>query len=108
MKNAFFNDKEYNIPADKFKLANENVKLSDQKFVDKPIGYFHDAWIRFRKNKSSVVAMIIIILIMIFSLVAPLCVTTHDSAFCDVYYSKKGPRMESLYKMGFDGIHNNF
>ena len=41
-----------NIPKDKFRLVNDNRRLSDQKFEDKPIGYFKDAWIRFRKNKG--------------------------------------------------------
>ena len=49
-----------NIPVEKFRFVQENEKIKDKKFDDKPIGYFKDAWIRFRKNRASVVAAIII------------------------------------------------
>ena len=46
------------LPKEKFEFAHSGEKLTDQKFEDKPIGYFKDAWIRFRKSKASVVAEI--------------------------------------------------
>ena len=49
------------IPAEKFRFIHEGERITDKKFDDKPIGYFKDAWIRFRKSKASVVAAIIII-----------------------------------------------
>ena len=50
------NEKDYqNIPAEKFRLANRTDR-HDQKFDTKAVGYFGDAWNRFKKNKSSVVA----------------------------------------------------
>ena len=54
------------IPLEKFEFVNQGERISDQKFEDKPIGYFKDAWIRFRKNKGSIVASIIIIIIAIY------------------------------------------
>ena len=39
-----------NIPDEKFVFAQKDVKLHDEKLTTKPIGYFQDAWIRFRKN----------------------------------------------------------
>ena len=54
------------IPKEKFEFANLGDKIHDQKFEDKPIGYFKDAFIRFRKNKASIVAAIIIIFIVLF------------------------------------------
>ena len=39
-----------NIPKDKFQFIHEGERLRDKKFDDKPIGYFKDAWIRFRKR----------------------------------------------------------
>lgn len=81
----------YNFPKEMFEFANKGEKLHDQKFEDKPIGYFKDAWIRFRKNKASIVAAIIIIGIVLFSLMMPLFNSRYDSSFLDVYYAKKGP-----------------
>ena len=51
------------IPKEKFEFANKGERLTDQKFDDKPIGYFKDAWRRFCKNKASIVAAIIILII---------------------------------------------
>ena len=52
------------IPKDKLVLANMGDHIKDQKFEDKPIGYFKDAWNRFCKNKASIVAALIIIMIV--------------------------------------------
>lgn len=90
-----------NIPKDKFHFVNEGERLKDAKFEDKPIGYFKDAWIRFRKSKASVVASIIIILIILFAFLAPLCVTTHDATFMAASYAKKPGRIVGpLYDLG--------
>lgn len=97
MKN---NEITMNIPKEKFKLVNEGQRLTDKKFDDKPIGYFKDAWIRFRKNKGSIVAAIIILIIVLFSLFAPLLISNHPSTFMDVYYAKKPSRNLLLSKIG--------
>ena len=55
------------IPKEKFEFANAGERLTDKKFDDKPISYFKDAWIRFRKNKASIAAAIIILLIVLFA-----------------------------------------
>ena len=36
------------IPKEKFEFVNTSEKIHDKKFDDKPIGYFKDAWLRFR------------------------------------------------------------
>ena len=82
----------YNIPKEKFEFANLGDKIYDRKFDDKPIGYFKDAWLRFRKNKASIVAAGIIVIIILFSIFAPLFNTNYDSTFLDPYYAKKGPK----------------
>ena len=87
-------DKNYNISKEKFEFANLGDKLHDQKFEDKPIGYFKDAFIRFSKNKASIVAAIIILGIVLFSIFMPLFNRNYDSSFMDVYYTKKSPRIE--------------
>ena len=88
------------IPKEKFTLVQENRRLSDQKFEDKPIGYFKDAWIRFCKNKGSIVAAIIILIIVLFSLLAPVLITSHSSTFMDVNYAKKPARDLFLSQLG--------
>ena len=66
--------KEFNInsiPKEKLALANLGDHIKDQKFDDKPVGYFKDAWRRFCKNKASIVAAIIILVIVLFALIFP-------------------------------------
>ena len=60
-----------NIPKEKFTFVQADKQISDQKLQDKPVGYFRDAWIRFRKSKASVVAAIIILCIVLYSVLAP-------------------------------------
>ena len=69
-----------NIPKEKFRFVQENERIHDRKFEDKPIGYFKDAWIRFRKSRASVLAAIIIILIILFSFLTPLLRTAFSLA----------------------------
>ena len=88
------------IPKEKFTLVNEGRRLADKKFDDKPIGYLKDAWIRFRKNKSSIIATIIIICIVLFALLAPIFISDHSLTFMDVYYAKKPARNLTLMKIG--------
>ncbi len=96
-----------NIPAEKFAFVNQGERISDKKFDDKPIGYFKDAWIRFRKNKGSIVAAVIILLIVIYSFAAPLFTTNFDATFMDVYYAKKPPRILWMRNIGLaDGATN--
>ena len=98
------NNNEYKyIPAEKFAFVNEGEKLTDKVFEDKPIGYFKDAWIRFRKNKASVVATVIIICMVLYALCAPYIVSRLDSTFMNTYYAKKGPRNLVFYDLGVDG-----
>lgn len=87
------------IPQEKLALANLGDHIKDQKFDDKPIGYFRDAWNRFRKNKASIVAAIIILLIVVFAVVMPVFDTGTGTDF-DTYYAKKTPRSLFLSQFG--------
>ena len=80
------------IPPEKFAFVNQNEKLTDTKFVDKPVGYLKDAWIRFCKNKGSIVAGVIILIILLFAFLTPVLFRRYDQTFMDVYYAKKAPR----------------
>ena len=82
-----------NIPKEKFEFVNQNERLTDKKFDDKPVGYLKDAWIRFRKSRAAVVAAIIIIIIILFSILTPLLITTHDISFMVTQYARKPARV---------------
>ena len=92
------------IPSEKFEFVHSGERIADKKFEDKPIGYFKDAWIRFRKNHASVVATIIIICIVLFAFLTPIFNTRYNARFMDSYYAKKAPRSLALRPLGiFDG-----
>lgn len=92
------------IPPEKFEFVHSGERIADKKFEDKPISYFKDAWIRFRKNHASVVATIIIICIVLFAFLTPIFNTRYNARFMDSYYAKKAPRALALRPYGiFDG-----
>ena len=54
------------IPQEKFEFANTgDTQITDKKLVTKSMSYFADAFSRFRKNKASVFAAIVILLIVV-------------------------------------------
>ena len=85
-------EKYIDIPQEKFEFANMGDRITDKKFDTKPIGYFKDAFIRFCKNKASVVAAIIIGIIILYALLVPLFASDKRETLLDVNYLKKGPR----------------
>ncbi len=91
MDNAYMN-----IPKEKFTLVQEGERIHDKKFEDKPIGYFKDAWIRFRKSRASVIAACIIILVVLYAFIAPLFIRSHDVSFMVSAYAKKPARVTWL------------
>lgn len=94
------NNEYMNIPKEKFEFAPRSEKIHDRKLETKPIGYFKDAWIRFCKNKSSVVAAIIIIVLIIFAIVVPIFspYTVEDR---DGYYKTVLPKCDLVAPLGF-------
>lgn len=55
-----------------FKLASDRKFGYDAPFQTKPIGYYKDAWNRFKKNKASLVAGIILIILIIMAIIGPI------------------------------------
>ena len=88
------------IPVEKLALANRGDHIKDQKFDDKPIGYFKDAWRRFCKNKASIVAAIIIICIVLFAIIVPFLNSSGTGTRSESRYMKKGPRNLFLSQFG--------
>ena len=60
------------IPSDLFHIKENTEKLHDQAFETKPISYLRGAFMRFAKNKASIVAAIIIALLILYALIVPL------------------------------------
>ncbi|MCE5236501.1 MAG: ABC transporter permease [Clostridiaceae bacterium] len=88
------------IPSEKFAFVQLNERLHDVEHKTKPIGYFMDAWIRFRKNKASVVAAVIILLVVIFAILGPL-VGNYKMDDVDGKYAKVRPKNDLLSAPGF-------
>ena len=63
------------LDASKFVFVHElDDKINDVPFETKEIGYYQDSWLRFRKNKASVVAFGIIVVILFFVVLGPFMV----------------------------------
>ena len=56
----------------KLRLVQLEETLHDQKFDTKPVGFFRDAMQRFKRNKSSVAAFVLIAIIAVFSIFGPM------------------------------------
>ena len=87
------------IPAEKLRLVQKDRKIFDQKLETKPIGYFKDAWLRFKKDRSAVVAFVLIVILLMFSVFIPL-MSSMNVSFRDGYYRKVLPRLPFLEGMG--------
>ena len=93
------------IPQEKFAFVNSSAIIHDEKFETKPIGYFRDAFRRFRKNKGSVVAAIIILFLVLFAFIVPLASGNVARNERVSYYSKMGPRTTWGYNIGINGSY---
>ncbi len=91
----------HNIPKEKFVPANNRDINHDKKLETKPIGYFKDAWLRFRKNKGSVFAFGIIVLLLLFAIIAPM-VSPYTVAYEDTNFRFVYPKSELCYNLGLD------
>lgn len=60
-----------NLSENSFDLLQVNKDLLDAEFETPAIGYFQDAFIRFRRNKASVTALVIICFIILMAIVGP-------------------------------------
>ena len=97
--------KEYmNSPAEKFQFVDQGDRIHDKKFDTKPIGYFKDVWLRFCRNKSSVVAAIIILVLVLYAIFVPIfCETTYSRALTDTTYLHYGKLPPKVTWLGIDG-----
>lgn len=82
-----------------FRFASGNAESKDRKPQTKPVGYFRDAWRRFKKNKASIVALCIIVFLILFAFITPLC-STFDVSFSDPIYRNRIPKNSVLAHIG--------
>lgn len=94
------------IPLEKFEFAQLDAHIHDTKFETKARGYFADAFIRFKKNKSSVIAACIIIFLVLFAIFSPI-ISPYNIKQKDNIYINLGPFIKPIAdaKIGnlFDG-----
>ncbi len=98
-----------NIPKDKFKLATNRENIHDKAPETKPVGYFMDAWNRFKKNKGSVFAACIIAVLVLFAIFGPIF-SPYTVAYNDNYYAFCLPKSSLSEKYGWnfwDGCKND-
>ena len=95
------NKKAYeHIPSEKFKFVSGKSLTHDQKLETKPVGYFRDAFHRFCKNKGSIVGAVIIILLILYAIIAPLC-TPYTVAYNDTYFRYTLPKSHLFENTNF-------
>ena len=96
-----------NIPKEKFAFCNDSENLHDKRLETKPVGYFQDAMMRFAKNKSSVTAAFIILLLVLFAIFAPILGSTnytqHPTDTMYLQYNKLLPKWDLFAWAGWDG-----
>ena len=62
---------DYKISKELLEFSPQKDDIHDEKLNTKPIGFMKDAFIRFRKNKASIAASFIIIILILFAVVVP-------------------------------------
>lgn len=106
------NNNVINVPLEKLRFADPSRRTGDKKFDTKPMSYAKDVFIRFCKNKSSVVAAVIIVLLVLFAIFVPIfCETNYSRALTDTTYLKYKhllPKCELFVGSGFwDGCKDD-
>ena len=87
-----------NIPKEKFEFAQMGENLHDEKLKTKSRSYMQDAFIRFKKNKSSVVAACIIAFLVLFSIASPI-ISPYSVYDTNNVYVKMPPFVEKIADM---------
>ncbi len=64
-----------NFTSEDFALVDKDEKIFDKKFETKPVGYFRDAMSRFARNKTNVIASIILFTMIFLAVIVPITTT---------------------------------
>lgn len=89
-----------NIPAEKFKLVGNRNLSHDVKLETKSRSYFYDAFLRFCKNKGSVVAAIVIVILVLFAILVPFF-TEYTVSYSDSNYAYALPKSKLFRNTNF-------
>lgn len=92
---------EYNISSEKFVLVGKNRQIHDKELSTKPISYFADAFSRFKRNKASIVATVIIGILILFAIIGPI-LSPYKVSYSDGYYKYTLPKNELFVSLGID------
>ena len=94
----------FEVPKDKFRFVPMEGRAHDKKLETKPVGYFRDAMNRFRKNKGSVVAAWIILILVLYAIFVPIfCETSYSRALTDTMYLNYTKLPPKIGILGIDG-----
>ena len=88
------------IPQEKFRFVQMDERLHDKKLDTKARSFFQDAMLRFRKNKSSVVAAWILMILLLYSFLSPI-VSLYDMQNKDNIYINTPAYIPSIAKKGW-------
>lgn len=89
------------IPKEKFKIAEGRSNIHDKELETKPVGFMKDAFNRFKKNKGSVVAAIIIIILVLFAVFVPIF-SQYTVRYYDSYMKFCYPKSHISEALGWD------
>lgn len=92
---------EYQISKEKFVFVKNNDKIHDKELVTKPVSYLQDAFNRFKRNKGSIVAAIIIVCLVLFAIIGP-WTTPYTVAYKDEYYAYALPKTKISESLGIN------
>ena len=99
---------DYQISNEKFTFHVTDGNLHDNKLETKPVSYFRDALNRFAKNKGSILAFVIIVIMVLFAVITPF-VSQYTVSYHDAYYKfimPKNPLFRDLGIRFWDGGTN--
>ncbi len=93
---------------EKFVFTQSNVAIHDAKFETKPVSYFRDCFRRFCKNKSSIVAAIILLILVLYAIFVPafspmsnVPASVNQNGMQDDYFANCLPKLEMFEGTGF-------
>lgn len=86
-----------------FQLVQMDTDIKDEKFEGKPIGFFKDAMIRFRRNKASLISFFMIAFILFMAAFGPM-MNKYTYRQQNTSWGLLPPKMQGIEKLGiFDG-----
>ena len=88
------------IPQEKFAFVQKDARIHDKRLDTKARSYFADAILRFRKNKSSVIAAWILLFLMLYAILVPM-LSSYKITDKDDIYSNSPPYIPAIAEKGW-------